>query len=390
MLRGFLVVILAVTSAQLFGRLQILKKRIVKKCELFPMVKLSAIEKEYSSTYSAYKDPNEMDTCLFKLNDGAGHNRNTKLSDHFTVNEFISGDNAQYFRISPTLIECLESIRNHAGYLPFKIKSAYRTPHYNKLKKGSSKSYHLSGTAVLIEKPTHATLYKLADIALCQCRPLFKLKGYEIGIGLAIDKKYLHIDMRRKKDKYKRWIIYDGPRLFGMQNPSVVYDKLKWDEHVKTEQKKCTQNDFICDAGRIGCPVKGGCWFSSYFAKKRKIKEYYNYLTHNHLGVDLQASTGTEILAAAPGIIERASNKYDGYGNCIVIKHKDGTKTLYAHLSEYKKKKKDKVKKGDVIGKAGNTGTSAGPHLHFEYWKGKQTDTWPKGRIDPYPCIKRN
>ena len=66
-------------------------------------------------------------------------------------------------------------------------------------------------------------------------------------------------------------------------------------------------------------------------------------------------------------IIARGNGAYNGgYGNYIVIKHSNGTQTLYAHLSKVSVSVGDEVNTGEVIGKSGNTGRSTGPHLHFE------------------------
>jgi len=74
------------------------------------------------------------------------------------------------------------------------------------------------------------------------------------------------------------------------------------------------------------------------------------------------------VYSAQDGLVERAGWNAGGYGNRIIIKHSDGTKTLYAHLKaggilvapgQY-------VNQGDLIGLMGSTGRSTGPHLHFE------------------------
>jgi murein DD-endopeptidase MepM/ murein hydrolase activator NlpD len=93
-----------------------------------------------------------------------------------------------------------------------------------------------------------------------------------------------------------------------------------------------------------------------------------------HLGIDLKAERGTEIMATSDGIIREAKHN-GGYGNCIIIDHDKVYSTLYSHLSEYTVKKGDKVKKGDVIGFVGSTGLSTSPHLHYEVMKaGKNVD----------------
>jgi murein DD-endopeptidase MepM/ murein hydrolase activator NlpD len=89
---------------------------------------------------------------------------------------------------------------------------------------------------------------------------------------------------------------------------------------------------------------------------------------HGYNGVDIAASFGTEILASADGevIIARGSGWNGGYGQYVVIKHSNGTQTLYAHLSNVSVSVGDKVSQGQVIGNMGSTGKSTGTHLHFE------------------------
>mgnify|MGYP001558748313 FL=1 len=89
---------------------------------------------------------------------------------------------------------------------------------------------------------------------------------------------------------------------------------------------------------------------------------------HGYNGIDIGASTGTPILAAADGevIISRTGGWNGGYGNYIVIRHSNGTQTLYAHNSRNNVSVGDTVKQGEVIGMVGSTGKVTGPHLHFE------------------------
>lgn len=89
---------------------------------------------------------------------------------------------------------------------------------------------------------------------------------------------------------------------------------------------------------------------------------------HGYNGIDIAAPTGTAVLAAASGevIVSRSFGYNGGYGQYIVIKHDNGTQTLYAHLSENFIYAGARVVQGQVIGSVGNTGRSTGPHLHFE------------------------
>jgi murein DD-endopeptidase MepM/ murein hydrolase activator NlpD len=95
------------------------------------------------------------------------------------------------------------------------------------------------------------------------------------------------------------------------------------------------------------------------FTKARKM----------HEGMDFTAKTGTPIYATGDGVVARADNTASGFGNHIVIRHGYGYETLYAHLSKYKARRGQRVKRGDIIGYVGSTGRSEAPHLHYEVHK---------------------
>lgn len=89
---------------------------------------------------------------------------------------------------------------------------------------------------------------------------------------------------------------------------------------------------------------------------------------HGYNGVDLAAPIGTAVYAAAAGdvIIARSGGYNGGYGSYVVIRHDNGTQTLYAHLSSVSVGVGETVGKGSVVGGVGNSGRSTGAHLHFE------------------------
>ena len=95
------------------------------------------------------------------------------------------------------------------------------------------------------------------------------------------------------------------------------------------------------------------------FTKARKM----------HEGMDFTAKTGTPIFASGDGIVARADNSASVFGNHIVIRHGYGYESLYAHLSKYKCRAGQRVKRGDIIGYVGSTGRSEAPHLHYEVHK---------------------
>jgi murein DD-endopeptidase MepM/ murein hydrolase activator NlpD len=88
-----------------------------------------------------------------------------------------------------------------------------------------------------------------------------------------------------------------------------------------------------------------------------------------HYGMDFTARTGTPIYATGDGVVYKADASLSGYGNHIEIQHGYGYKTLYAHLSKYKCRPGQRVKRGDIIGYVGSTGRSQAPHLHYEVFK---------------------
>jgi murein DD-endopeptidase MepM/ murein hydrolase activator NlpD len=107
---------------------------------------------------------------------------------------------------------------------------------------------------------------------------------------------------------------------------------------------------------------------SSRFTKKRWhpiLKKY-----RAHLGVDFAAPTGRRVHATADGKVVYKGRK-GGYGKTIIIKHKGGFKSLYAHLNSYSNRIRPGswVKQGTFIGRVGSTGRSTGPHLHFGIYK---------------------
>lgn len=110
-------------------------------------------------------------------------------------------------------------------------------------------------------------------------------------------------------------------------------------------------------------PVKGG-WISSPFGSRyHPILRTYK----THTGVDIAVPWGTPVMASETGIVVRA-DYLGGYGNTVVILHDSarGISTLYAHNASLLVREGQVVNRGQVIAKAGSTGLSTGPHVHFE------------------------
>ena len=105
------------------------------------------------------------------------------------------------------------------------------------------------------------------------------------------------------------------------------------------------------------------------------------YLCYSgHYAIDISASTGQSVYAADNGVVVSASYNA-AYGNVILINHKNGYYTRYAHLNSMNVKAGDIVEAGQLIGGAGNTGNSTGTHLHFEI----RTNTGSQPSYAPNP-----
>jgi TonB family protein len=85
-----------------------------------------------------------------------------------------------------------------------------------------------------------------------------------------------------------------------------------------------------------------------------------------HPGIDIAAKRGTEVIAPADGIVTTTDELRAGYGKLLIIDHGSGYTTYYGELETFKVKKGDKVKRGQVIGLVGNSGSHGEPHLHYE------------------------
>ena len=145
-----------------------------------------------------------------------------------------------------------------------------------------------------------------------------------------------------------------------------------YERRIRDQQRESDEiADLLRRRGSGGATISGHGSLSSPVATP-VITSTYGYRVHPifgdrrlHTGIDLRASSGTAIKAAAPGEVVFAGWR-GGYGNCTIVDHGGGVATLYAHQSALQVAQGDEVKRGQVIGAAGATGNATGPHLHFE------------------------
>jgi murein DD-endopeptidase MepM/ murein hydrolase activator NlpD len=134
-----------------------------------------------------------------------------------------------------------------------------------------------------------------------------------------------------------------------------------------------TQNSgSVADTGRLRWPVAGKV-ISSFGPRPDG--------THND-GVNLAAPMGTDVHAAETGVVAYAGDELKGYGNLVLVRHDNGWVTAYAHADEILVKRGDRIKRGQVIAKAGRTGQVDQPQVHFELRQGQKP-------VDPTPFMER-
>jgi len=125
-------------------------------------------------------------------------------------------------------------------------------------------------------------------------------------------------------------------------------------------------------------PVRGGIGVISMFFGQNIHPIHGQYYIHR--GIDIATHrSGDPIVATADGQVVTAEYTYD-YGNFIIIRHKHGYYTRYAHMSNFRATVGQRVQQGEVIGYIGNTGISTGPHLHYEVHVGSDV-------VDPFRYI---
>jgi len=150
-------------------------------------------------------------------------------------------------------------------------------------------------------------------------------------------------------------------------------------ELKKQEEQSKKKNVVKYTGGQLKWPVPDSQRITSQFGTRTHP---ITGKKHTHSGLDIGAPAGTAIVAAASGEVILAQ-WYGGYGNCVIIEHKDGFRTLYAHIRSggIKVKVGDIVSAGEKIAEVGSTGNSTGNHLHFGVYVNNAA-------VDPEPYLR--
>ena len=145
-------------------------------------------------------------------------------------------------------------------------------------------------------------------------------------------------------------------------------DELKLSSARQGEEIRDLLKELLEKQKRVNCtpsirPVKGRT--TSKFGYRRSA---FTNKREYHKGYDIGAPRGTPVVATADGVIKFVGRK-GSFGKMVVVDHRYGYTTCYAHVSKIMKNKGDRVKRGDTIALVGNTGRSTGPHVHYEILK---------------------
>jgi murein DD-endopeptidase MepM/ murein hydrolase activator NlpD len=176
------------------------------------------------------------------------------------------------------------------------------------------------------------------------------------------------VDTLSTNDPDTKIILYTN-NTFSYYRPQMsLYDQLpvyaeQWDttqifSYPSVELKDLPERLDLClvnNAGEFHVPVLGAVT-SKYGIRGRR----------HHNGADIPLKAGTPVYATFDGKVRYAKYNTGGYGNLVIIRHKNGLETWYGHLTRDNLEANDYVKAGQVIGYVGNTGRSFGAHLHFE------------------------
>lgn len=202
---------------------------------------------------------------------------------------------------------------------------------------------------MFINKKSHKSAF--VCIALFMVTMIMILTFYQLAVEIyAYGFIAKNNDYREKESTAKVLTLKGNHKAINIENINV---------NSKTKvinKKNINVNNFV-----LKKPVKGGITTSGFGDTISR--------TASHNGHDWAVNTGTKVRAAAEGVVELAYFS-ESYGYNILINHNNGFKTRYAHLSEVKVTKGEKVEQSQVIALSGSTGFSTGPHLHFEVVKG--------------------
>jgi murein DD-endopeptidase MepM/ murein hydrolase activator NlpD len=182
------------------------------------------------------------------------------------------------------------------------------------------------------------------------------------------------------RDKAQQFLGIGGPDELGLQNLATIGEK-KQDEALKEMHQELTQLQEAASKQETSLQI-----LIEYFEEKRSLyastpsvwpvrgwvtSQFGNRISpitgalQFHAGMDITADIGTPVVAPADGLVIKVGFEA-GYGNMVELSHGYGLKTVFGHNSRLNVKAGQHVQRGDIIAYVGDTGSSTGPHLHYE------------------------
>ena len=295
----------------------------------------------------------------------AGKTRNIKKKEYFTI-MVVPGPNSpvRTLRISKSAIKT--SLLSFLGVL---VLSLYLVYEYNDVK---DKVWELQSMREELMQQK-AQVQNFALNLLDYKRQMFLLRDLDTKLRRAVS-------LGPREKAAQQVLGIGGPDELGLQNLTALGEK-KQAEALKEMSDELSQLkgaasrqeaslqvliEYFEDKRSLYAstpsvwPVRG--WVTSRFGSRISP---FSGIQKFHEGMDIAAQTGTPVVASADGVVVKAGFG-TGYGNMVEISHGYGIKTLYAHNSRLNVKAGQRVRRGDVIAYAGDSGSSTGPHLHYE------------------------
>jgi murein DD-endopeptidase MepM/ murein hydrolase activator NlpD len=294
----------------------------------------------------------------------ARKSRNTKKKEYFTF-MFLPGPNERVRTLSISK-SAIKSVL--VSLVAVAILSFYLVYEYNDVKSKVGELQSMREELMQQKAQVQNFALNLLDYK----RQMFLLRDLDTKLRRAVS--------LGPRDKAQQVLGIGGPDELGLQNLTAMGGK-KQEEALKEMHQELTQLkgaasrqetslqmliEYFEDKRSLYAstpsvwPVRG--WVTSPFGNRTSP---FSGILKFHEGMDIAAQTGTPVMAPADGVVIKAGFG-TGYGNMVEISHGYGIKTLFAHNSRLNVKAGQRVKRGDVVSYVGDSGSSTGPHLHYE------------------------
>ncbi|MDA8422344.1 MAG: M23 family metallopeptidase [Nitrospiraceae bacterium] len=292
------------------------------------------------------------------------NSKNIKKKEYITF-MFLPGPNARVrtLRISKSVIKSV--LLSLAGVL---VLSAYLIYELNDIQ-GKAEELQSMREELMQQK---VQVQNFALDLIDYKRQMFLVRGLDTKLRRAVG--------LGPRDKTQLLLGIGGPDELGLQNLTAIGEK-KQDEALKEMHQELTQLQGVASKQETSLqtlmeyfedkrslyastpavwPVRG--WVTSPFGNR--IAPFTGKVQF-HEGIDIAVQIGTPVLAPADGVVIKAGFEA-GYGYMVELSHGYGLKTVFGHNSRLNVKVGQHVKRGDIISYSGNTGSSTGPHVHYE------------------------